>query len=193
MSVIYLAASPEVDVLTYEAIHERVGMAFGFPVRRLAVLRDLAYAHDPKRAQYSSTHVLHEVAALGPNDAVATLAIVDKDLFIPMLTYVFGQAQLGGRAAVMSLTRLRPEFYGAPPDRALLHKRAATEAMHELGHAMGLTHCPEPDCAMSLATVIEQVDAKRPSFCPACSVLLIKNAADIRTRIERALAQRKNK
>jgi archaemetzincin len=89
-----------------------------------------------------------------------------------MLSFVFGHAQLGGRVAVVSLARLRQEFYGLPPDPGLLRERAAKEALHEVGHAFGLVHCVDSECAMSLSTGIEQVDAKQAAYCDTCRALL---------------------
>jgi len=91
---------------------------------------------------------------------------------VPMLTFVFGQAQLGGRVAIVSLARLRQEFYGLPADPILVRERAVKEALHEMGHAFGLVHCVDPLCAMSLSTQVEQVDAKLPDVCPSCRTLL---------------------
>jgi archaemetzincin len=107
-----------------------------------------------------------------PVDAMRLLGIVDRDIFIPMLTFVFGQAQLNGEVALVSLTRLRQESYGLPPDAGLFLDRACTEAVHELGHTFGLVHCRDVACAMSLSTSIEHVDAKAASLCPSCGRLL---------------------
>jgi archaemetzincin len=82
---------------------------------------------------------------------------------------VFGQAQLGGQVALISLARLRQEFYGMPQNRALFLGRALKEAVHELGHTFVLTHCPEGECPMSLSTNIRQVDGKRATFCASCA------------------------
>ena len=121
--------------------------------------------------QYNSAGILVALTVGAAPDAV-TLGVTEKDLCLPMLSFVFGHAQLGGRVAVVSLARLRQEFYGLPPDPALLRERAAKEALHEVGHAFGLVHCTDPECAMSLSTGIEQVDAKQAVFCGTCRALL---------------------
>ena len=92
------------------------------------------------------------------------LAVTDRDLFIPVLTFVYGHAQLGGRVAVVSLARLRQEFYGMAPNHELLLERAAKEALHESGHTFGLVHCADRSCAMSLATNIRQIDDRQAAF-----------------------------
>jgi archaemetzincin len=92
------------------------------------------------------------------------LAVTDRDLFVPVLTFVFGQAQLGGRSAVVSLARLRQEFYGLAAQSRVLLERAAKEALHETGHMFGLVHCADRSCAMSLATNVRQIDLKQAGF-----------------------------
>jgi archaemetzincin len=94
--------------------------------------------------------------------------VLEEDLFIPILTFVFGEAELGGSVAVMSYHRLQNELYGLPPDRDLLAARTAKEALHELGHAYGLVHCPDIDCVMHTSTDVEAVDLKGTDFCSTC-------------------------
>jgi archaemetzincin len=96
------------------------------------------------------------------------LAVTSVDLFIPVLTYVFGEAQLGGPAAVVSTNRLRSEKYGLPPDPETLISRLEKEAVHELGHTFGLFHCSEPACVMHASTYVEEIDPKEASFCATC-------------------------
>ena len=96
------------------------------------------------------------------------IGVTAADLFVPVLTYVFGEAQLGGRAAVVSTHRLRPEAYGLPADDDLLTARAEKEALHELGHTYGLLHCPAPDCVMRASTYAEEIDLKPAALCERC-------------------------
>jgi archaemetzincin len=129
---------------------------------------DVRSALDPRRGQYSSTEILAALLRLGSDAGERVLGIADVDLFIPIFTFVFGEAQLGGRAALMSLTRLRQEFYGLPPSEDLLYLRAEKEAMHELGHTFGLVHCRSYDCAMHFSNSVEEVDLKSNTFCESC-------------------------
>lgn len=120
------------------------------------------------RNQYYSTKILKEMLRQVPGDALKMLGVTDKDLCIPILTYVFGEAQLGGTAAVVSLARLRQEYYGALPDRLLLLERLRKESLHELGHTFGLIHCPSKDCVMYLSNTVVDVDRKGRNFCRSC-------------------------
>jgi archaemetzincin len=94
------------------------------------------------------------------------LGIVDRDLYVPELNFVFGEASQ--RVAVISLTRLRQEFYNLPQDQHLFHKRALTEAVHELGHTYGLGHCGNPRCVMFFSNSLIDTDRKGSEFCPKC-------------------------
>ncbi|MBI5419924.1 MAG: archaemetzincin family Zn-dependent metalloprotease [Deltaproteobacteria bacterium] len=129
-------------------------------------------SYDAGRNQYYSTKILKEMLKEVPEDAFKILGVTDKDLCIPILTYVFGEAQLGGTAAVVSLARLRQEHYGAAPDRPLLLSRLRKESLHELGHTFGLIHCPSRDCVMYLSNTVAEVDGKGRTFCRACMTVV---------------------
>jgi archaemetzincin len=125
-------------------------------------------AFDARRGQFSSVAFMLALQRAIPPDADRILGLTACDLFIPMLTFVFGQAQLRGRVALVSLARLQQQFYSAPPDPELLRLRLEKEIGHELGHTFGLIHCPDRACVMSLATSIQEVDSKTAGFCNTC-------------------------
>ena len=181
---IYLAAERGVDEGALGAIAASLAATFGAQVRRLPPAPAPDDAYDPQRGQYRSSDLLRRIAASLPEDAFAVLAVTERDLFIPVLRFVFGQARLGGGAAVISLARLRPEFHHLPPDPRLLEERAVKEAQHEIGHALGRAHCPDPECVMSLSIQIAQVDRKSAAFCRDCRALVdetLGNAAACRS------------
>jgi len=123
---------------------------------------------DVRRRQHASGRVLEWLLQRGPAQG-RVLGVTDVDLFIPILTFVFGEAQLGGRAAVVSTARLSEPV---PMDRRVLWERLAKEAVHELGHALGLTHCSRPECAMSRSSGLRDVDRKGGQLCADCQALL---------------------
>jgi len=129
---------------------------------------DPEVSFDPARGQYSSTKVLRCLLDEGSTSSSRILAVVGVDLFAPVLTYVFGEAQLDGRAAVVSIHRLRPEAYGLPADDELLLGRLLKESTHELGHTFGLLHCPDGNCVMHASTYVEDIDLKSAEFCADC-------------------------
>jgi archaemetzincin len=154
-------------------LEEGLAQVLGLPVRRGAPGPDPRPAYDRHRGQYESTRLLEMLRASGSVPAGGRiLGVIDADLFIPVLTFVFGEAELRGTAAVISLTRLRPSFYGLPEDPALFRERVLKEALHELGHTFGLHHCLRPDCVMRASTNADGVDLKPAGFCESCAASL---------------------
>jgi len=131
-------------------------------------------AFDTSRGQYHSTRMLKLLLDDPQEPADRTLGVTSVDLFTPVLTYVFGEAQLSGRAAVVSAHRLRSEVYGLPPDDALLFERLHKEAVHELGHTYGLLHCRTIGCVMGTSTYAEEIELKTAHFCEHCRALLTR-------------------
>ena len=171
MKFLYVGAAAQVEREPFAAVRDRIGNEFGATVKELA-LPSVDFAFDPERGQYASAPVLEMLIRVCPPDALKLVAVTERDLFIPVLTFVYGHAQLGGRVAVISLARLRQEFYGLAPNRDVLLERAAKEALHETGHTFGLVHCGDRSCAMTLSTNIRQIDSKRAAFCAACAARL---------------------
>jgi archaemetzincin len=151
-------------------------LAFRLPVRRRRPWFDPEGTYDASRSQYSSTRILELLLDDPQPGGGPVLGVTGVDLFVPVLTFVYGEAQLGGRAAVVSLHRLRPEAYGLPPDARLLAQRLLKEAVHELGHVHGLVHCPDPVCVMRPSTYVEQIDSKSSEFCDLCREVVLAGA-----------------
>ena len=152
---------------------------FGFPIKTLNSTINPEDYYDPERQQYHSTKILREMLDGLPHDTSKMIGIIPVDLFIPILTFVFGEAQLGGEVGIVSLARLRQEFYGLPPNQALLQRRLIKEIKHELGHTFGLVHCSLRECVMSVANNIADVDSKGIFFCEGCKELLRRNRRDV--------------
>ena len=174
MNALCLVAIGSVPEKALEWIENAAAEWFPLPLRRLPPLSLPEAAYDRKRGQYQSVEIMKMLAQSAPPDATRVLGVTDVDLSIPMLTFLFGQANLDGPIAVVSLCRLHQEFYGLPENENLLRERAVKEVLHELGHTFGLAHCPDPKCAMSLATHIELVDGKEAQYCARCGAQLVE-------------------
>lgn len=143
-----------------ETFHCKVEIGMALPIPQDAFNR--------KRGQYYSTTILNRIKSFKPNHLTLVLGVVDVDLYVPELNFVFGEADIYGGVALISLTRLRTEFYGLPPDKRLFHTRAIKEAIHEIGHICGLDHCPDQKCIMHFSNSIRDTDIKGPGFCALC-------------------------
>jgi archaemetzincin len=159
-----------------DAVIREARVAIGEELRLLAAVSagsiDPEFAFDRKRNQYNSTLLLKRIVERKPPAPDRILGLIAADLYIPMLSFVFGQAQVGGPGAIVSTARLRQEFYRLPPDAQVLADRLRKEVLHELGHTLRLVHCPDPKCVMSLATSVRHVDEKLPRYCESCRVLV---------------------
>ncbi|HIP97063.1 MAG TPA: hypothetical protein EYH32_07600 [Anaerolineae bacterium] len=156
-----------------ETLLSRVGFAlsdvFGRQVEVAAPLPHPDYAYNARRQQYLAEAVLGQLHTCQlPGERV--LGVVDVDLYAPHLNFVFGQALVRGREAVIALPRLRQSFYGLPDDEELFLARTVKEAVHELGHTYGLGHCPDARCVMHFSNSLRDTDFKSHRFCGACRV-----------------------
>lgn len=124
--------------------------------------------YDPSRAQYNSTRLIKFLLDHYSRAGTKVLGITSVDLFVPVLTYVFGEAQLNGSAGVMSVYRLDETLYGMEPNPISFFERSLKEAIHELGHTYGLLHCRSYDCSMHSSTTVEEVDLKGAGLCNDC-------------------------
>jgi archaemetzincin len=121
-----------------------------------------------RRKQYNSTRILKAMENINRRTGELILGVIDADLYVPELNFVFGEADVLARIAIIGLARLRQEYYGLEPDRDLFLLRAAKEAIHEVGHVCGLGHCPDRSCIMHFSNSLPDTDAKEPVFCAAC-------------------------
>ena len=157
--------------ITEERLQElsrAVGQTYGLRTYVSAAPLNLDRAFDASRAQYNSTALLAQlVNAFGGSDE-KRIAVVGVDLFIPVLTFVFGEAQLNGIAAVVSTHRLANPFYGMSRDDEVSFTRLEKEVVHELGHTFGLYHCHQFECVMRSSTYVEEIDLKRVLPCNDC-------------------------
>ena len=138
------------------------------PCKVLPVRLDPEFAFHGERQQYHSSEILQRMQKFVTADSWRVLGIAAVDLYIPILTFVFGEAQMSGPCAVLSAHRLRQEFYGLPPDPELFRQRLIKEAVHELGHTLNLTHCDDYRCVMASSHAAEWIDLKESALCGNC-------------------------
>jgi archaemetzincin len=165
-------AEPGLDLLEYLAA--ALARTFRTPCQIRPETFDLSFALDAGRQQYYSTAIIQRLErAVNPD--VRVLGVTASDLYVPVLTFVFGEAQLDGNCAVVSTARLKEEFYGLPPRPDMVRERLLKEAAHELGHTFGLRHCANWRCVMTSSHAVERLDVKGAEFCGACRKSILTN------------------
>lgn len=156
----------EKDITT--RIIEDISSEYLLPVYSKVCNLDLSSFYNPGRRQYDANMILEAINKRAEKGFLRTVGLLRVDLYIPILTYIFGQAALNGNIAIASLFRLRNELYGLKADNELLINRFGKVVIHELGHTFGLIHCQNPVCIMRSSTYVEDLDQKDKDFCHSC-------------------------
>ncbi|MFY9644612.1 MAG: archaemetzincin [Terriglobales bacterium] len=168
MKLIHLLPIGNVEDALLRDLRPAIEETFRVPCKVLPVRLDPEFAYHGERQQYHSSEILHRMQSFLTEDSWRMLGVAEVDLYIPILTFVFGEAQMGGPSAVVSAHRLRQEFYGLPLDQKLYRHRVIKEAVHELGHTVNLTHCQDYSCAMAPSHAVEWIDLKESTLCSGC-------------------------
>jgi archaemetzincin len=166
--------SPDPQLLEWLA--QELREKFRLPAEVLASALDPEFALHAERQQYHSSEILAAMQRYATSGTWRVLGVTQLDLYIPILTFVFGEAQMGGPAAIVSYRRLQQEFYGLPKDMDLLANRLLVESVHELGHTLRLTHCHDYQCAMAPSHAVEWIDIKDSGFCEECLTRVVQVA-----------------
>ncbi len=148
-------------------ITDYITSEYNLPVEIKEDKIDLNHFYDPTRRQYDGNKLLSEIQVISLDD-IKTIGLFRVDIFIPILTYIFGQAFLNGQSGIVSTFRLKNELYGLKKDDNLLIERFGKVVIHELGHTFGLVHCHIPSCVMRAGSYVENLDQKTMHLCPSC-------------------------
>ncbi len=157
------------DLRLLDDVAPQIAQHFRIPCGIIQPGLDPLLAYHAERQQFHSTELLAQMHAFLNQDCWRMLGVTSHDLYIPILTFVFGEAQMGGPAAIVSTHRLHQEFYGLPPDENVLRERLVKEAVHELGHTLELRHCEDYRCAMAASHAVEWIDLKEYGMCAGCT------------------------
>jgi archaemetzincin len=167
MNLVHLLPVGNIDTALLESVSRSLPECLPVRCEILASPFDPGAAYHAERQQFHSSEILQRMQPLATR-SWRLLAIADVDLYIPILTYVFGEAQIAGPCAVVSAFRLGQEFYGLDRDEDLLRERLLKECVHELGHTLDLRHCQDYRCAMASSHAVEWIDLRESTFCESC-------------------------
>ena len=130
-------------------------------------------AYHPERNQYHSTQLLEYILNQDHGEKpFRILGVTSVDLYIPIFTFVFGEAQLDGQVAIISTYRPSGGANGGNPPAPLLLSRLLKLSLHELGHTFNIPHCRSEGCLMGFAANLEKLDQKRLGLCKYCLIFL---------------------
>ncbi len=182
MNLVHLLRVGTVDISLLEGLRDALPRSLPVSCEILPYQFDPAPSYHPERQQFHSSELLQRMQSLVEHRDWRFLAVADVDLYIPILKYVFGEAQIGGPCAIVSAFRLRQQFYGLDRDDGLLSQRLLKECVHELGHTLDLHHCQDYRCAMASSHAVEWIDLRENTLCDSCRLLVESRTA----RAERA-------
>lgn len=165
---LYIAPVKFSNTLLLDRIIRNLSEIFKHPVERIDLNIDIETAYSPERRQYYSTQLISQAMLFTGNYDGKVLLVTEHDLYVPVLTFIFGEAQLRGKHSIVSVCRLHEEFYSGHSDEELLFQRTMKEVLHELGHNFGLIHCLDWDCVMHSSLEIEEIDIKGNRYCKNC-------------------------
>jgi archaemetzincin len=172
MQYIYIQPIDEIEKELLGHLAAELEKVYRYPCKVASLIGVPEISYNADRRQYSAEVLVSWIKEQMPSDARRLLAVIDADLFVPCLNFVFGLAH--GNTAVIALPRLRPEYYGEEKNMRLFRERALKEAVHELGHTFGLGHCPDMRCVMHFSNNLADTDIKGPGLCGVCSVRLVR-------------------
>lgn len=179
MKLLQLLPVGNVDFSLLRNLRPALEETFRVPCNLMDLRLDPEFALHGERQQYHSSQILQRMQHHVSHQTWRMLGVAAVDLYIPILTFVFGEAQMGGPTAVISVHRLRKEFYGFVPDEDLLRARILKESIHELGHTLALTHCDDYSCAMAPSHAVEWIDLKGSKLCRSCHGAALRNGRPV--------------
>ena len=169
IGVVPLGNIPEIDL---QVIADHITGCFRLPAQILPPYEPPENAFDQRRLQYNAGIIIEAMEALQFGNHDKVIGVLEKDLFIPIFTHVFGEARQGGKCGLVSLFRLAKNPDGSAPKRSVIQERAAKVALHELGHLLDLLRCEQQKCLMHFSGGVDEVDQMSLDLCEYCSIYL---------------------
>ena len=155
-----------------EAVSHHLGRCVGLDTSVCPPMHLPDRAFDERRSQYNVLRLIEALEERGFGEELKVVAVLNVDLFIPIFTHVFGEAQEGGKFALVSLFRLSQNEDGTRCPPHTLLERLAKVSVHEAGHLFDLVHCADPACLMHFSGTVSDLDAITLTLCRYCHEFL---------------------
>src|ERR1700690_2648082 len=110
MKMLDLLPVGDVEARLMHPLATALADSFRVPCRILDERLDPQLALHPERGQHHSSELLQAMQNYANRGAWRGLGVTSADLYTPILTFVFGEAQMGGPCAVVSFHRLQQQF-----------------------------------------------------------------------------------
>ncbi|MEW6456324.1 MAG: archaemetzincin family Zn-dependent metalloprotease [Acidobacteriota bacterium] len=169
---IFIISLGEIEDFSLIYLKETLEKIFPYPVILKKGNKSLDFAYDQKRGQYYSPFIMEKLKREVPQNAIKVLGVTEEDLFVKNLNFIFGQAEIFGEVSLISIKRLREEYYNKRKNDSIFLLRTLKEAVHELGHSFGLNHCKNSRCVMFFSNSIIDTDNKSYKFCSICEKII---------------------
>jgi archaemetzincin len=158
----------EVDFMLVNRLAAEIGPVFGRSVDILKGMKMPDEAQNVVRGQHYAAVVLAKLERLKANNREKVIGVCEEDLYLPDENFVLGYADLLANSAIVSLFRIRQEFYGLPEDDGKVYPRLYKEALHHLAHLFELPECRNSRCVNYYSRRMQDIDSKSRRFCDIC-------------------------
>ncbi len=158
----------DVDFMLVNRLASNVGPVFNRSVDILKGMKMPTEAYNVIRNQYYAQVILSKIERTKANSREKVIAVCEEDLYLPDENFVMACVDSLSGTAVVSLFRIRQEFYGLPEDESKVYPRLFKEAVHRLAHIFDLTECRNPKCVNYFSQVMLDIDSKSDKFCDIC-------------------------
>ena len=158
----------EVDFMMVNRLATNIGPVFGRSVDILKGMKMPDEAYNVVRGQYYATILLNKLERVKANQKEFVMGVCEEDIYLPDEAYIIGHSDIIGGTAIVSLFRIRQEFYGLPEDEMKVYTRLFKQSVHQLAHLFDMTSCRNPRCVNYYSQNMMDIDIKGEKFCDIC-------------------------
>lgn len=145
---------------------------YAFTVITLPAVELPSDAYYSPRARYRAERILTYLKDHRPTASARIVGLTDQDISTTRGTIpdwgVIGLAMLGGPSCVVSSARCGSMNRSGGAGTTRFRKAV----VHEVGHSLGLSHCPTPGCLLNDAQGRARTIDQETDLCPRCRAIL---------------------
>ncbi len=165
---IVLVPLGEVDFIMVNKLATNIGPIFNRSVDIIKGMKVPEESYNVIRGQNYATVLLNKLERVKASPREFVLGILEEDIYLPDEPFVLGYSDTVSRTAVVSLFKMRQEFYGLPEDEQKIFSRLFKQAVHYLSPLFGLSSCRNPKCVNFYSQDMFDIDNKLEKLCDIC-------------------------